>query len=125
MVLVFWAVWDEKSRDAMHVVEDVLVWSLEDGAAVVVLPVNETTRGRGWEAALDYWERHPFAFSSLIDPDQVVMRAYGILGVPMAIVVDAKGRVQEALAGPQEITLERVKTAVSAARKRPPAGGTP
>ncbi|HEY7961980.1 MAG TPA: TlpA disulfide reductase family protein [Solirubrobacteraceae bacterium] len=67
-------------------------------------------------AARDFVRRNGWRFPSLFDPEGAVYRRYGSIGLPVTVVLDARGRVHETLRGPQTWqSLERALASVARA----------
>jgi cytochrome c biogenesis protein CcmG/thiol:disulfide interchange protein DsbE len=94
VLLNTWATWCPPCRDEMPDLEAYYRKRQADG--FVVLAVNSQESA---ETVASFLEEHDFTFPVLLDPDGVVMRRYGIRGLPTSYFIDRDGVVRGVWSG--------------------------
>jgi len=89
VLLNIWATWCPPCRDEMPDLEAYYRQHQEDG--FVVLAVNSQ---EGAETVATFLEDYDFTFPVLLDPDGVVVRDYGALGLPTSFFIDREGMLR-------------------------------
>ena len=91
----FWASWCGPCREEAPALER--VWRSLDGTATVVGVDFDDRRG----AAFGFIRSHRLTYPMLSDPAGTSGPRFGFSGLPVTVVLDARGRIVETLRGPQ------------------------
>jgi cytochrome c biogenesis protein CcmG/thiol:disulfide interchange protein DsbE len=94
VLLNTWATWCPPCRDEMPDLEAYYRKRQADG--FVVLAVNSQESA---ETVAAFLEKNDFTFPVLLDPDGVVMKHYGIRGLPTSFFIDRDGTVRGVWSG--------------------------
>ena len=98
--IVFWSVISPRS---IELLDDVRAynakWGREDLAIVAINADGKQAGASGLKTLREYAERLDLIFPMLVDDGQESLGAYGVTEVPMAVVVDAGGRVSSIVRG--------------------------
>ncbi|HEX7559058.1 MAG TPA: TlpA disulfide reductase family protein [Usitatibacter sp.] len=97
LVVNFWATWCEPCRDEMPSLQRLR--EKLDGRSFDVLAVNY---GESREKVSQFLGREHVALPVLLDPEMETAKAWGVGGLPMTFLVDAKGRVRYSVFGERD-----------------------
>jgi len=89
VLLNIWATWCPPCRDEMPDLEAYYRQHQEDGFVVLAINSQESA-----ETVVVFLEEHDFTFPVLLDPGGVVMRDYGVLGLPTSFFIDREGMLR-------------------------------
>jgi len=94
VALRFWADWCRFCRDEMKAIEPIFLRLHGSGLAVLAVNVGQS------QAVAERFVRSlGISYETALDPDTVVARRYGVLGLPLTYFVDRQGRVREKVLG--------------------------
>ena len=94
-VVNFWASWCEPCREeAPHLKR----FHERNRGRVAVVGVSYTDNLRG---ARGFIRRYGWTFPNLSDPEGLAGSEYGLVGLPVTVILDADGRIAAQLRGPQ------------------------
>jgi len=97
LVVNFWATWCEPCRDEMPSLQRLR--EKLDGKSFDVLAVNY---GESREKISQFLGREKVALPVLLDPEMETAKAWGVGGLPMTFLIDAKGRVRYSVFGERD-----------------------
>jgi cytochrome c biogenesis protein CcmG, thiol:disulfide interchange protein DsbE len=97
LVINFWATWCEPCREEMPSLQRLR--EKLDGESFDVLTVNF---GESREKVSQFLGREKVALPVLLDPEKETAKAWGVGGLPMSFLVDAKGRVRYSVFGERD-----------------------
>jgi thiol-disulfide isomerase/thioredoxin len=119
VVLNFWATWCEPCRDEMPSLQRLR--AKLGNRPFDVLTVNY---GESREKISKYLGKEKIALPVLLDPDKESAREWGVGGLPMTFLIDAKGRVRYSVfgecdwsEGPSVALVEKLLAEASDARR--------
>jgi cytochrome c biogenesis protein CcmG, thiol:disulfide interchange protein DsbE len=95
VVLNFWASWCDPCREEAPVLER--TWKEYGPTRLVVLGVDSNDLG---SAGRRFAERYGMTYPLVHDGSQKLTRPYGLTGLPETFVIDRRGRILGAIAGP-------------------------
>jgi thiol-disulfide isomerase/thioredoxin len=99
VVLVnFWASWCSPCREEIPSL--VRLQKAMSGRSFRMLPIAVDNGGR--EPVRRYLNRSGISLSTLLDPQNIVGRQYGITGIPETFIVDKEGTIAKKIVGPLE-----------------------
>lgn len=94
VALRFWADWCRFCRDEMKAIEPIFLRLHGSGLAVLAVNVGQS------QAVAERFVRSlGISYETALDPDTVVARRYGVVGLPLTYFVDRQGRVREKVLG--------------------------
>jgi cytochrome c biogenesis protein CcmG/thiol:disulfide interchange protein DsbE len=88
IVLNFWASWCLPCREEAPLLEDKWREYSDQGVRFVGVVIRDTP-----DSALDFVRRFDLTYPMLFDPDQVLARDLGLVGLPQTFFIDAEGHV--------------------------------
>lgn len=94
-VVNFWASWCEPCRKEA---DDLRRFHERNRDRVSMVGVSYTDDPKG---ARDFVERYRWTFPNLSDPEGLAGSRYGLVGLPVTVILDAEGRIAKQLRGPQ------------------------
>ena len=97
LVVNFWATWCEPCRDEMPSLQRLR--EKLDGKSFDVLAVNY---GESREKVSQFLGKEKVALPVLLDPEMETAKAWGVGGLPMTFLIDAKGRVRYSVFGERD-----------------------
>ena len=97
LVVNFWATWCGPCRDEMPSLQRLR--EKLDGRSFDVLAVNY---GESREKVSQFLGRENVVLPVLLDPEMETAKAWGVGGLPMTFLVDAKGRVRYSVFGERD-----------------------
>ncbi len=90
----FWATWCGPCRAEMPTLER--IYTEENGKGFVLLAINEDDGADDLKA---YLQARKFTFPVLLDPNQEVLRQFGVDAFPTTVLVDKERRVVQVIRG--------------------------
>jgi len=94
VLLNFWATWCKPCTTEMPAMQEAFDQLKDQG--LVVLAVNELEDLPKVKAHI---QEHGHTFPVLLDPDNHVANLYGVFGLPVSVLIDQHGTVQEYIKG--------------------------
>ena len=110
VVVRFWADWCKSCAEEMPGIEK--VYNKYKDKGLVILAVNI---GQERDAVVKFGNGIKISYPVLLDPDTVVTKQYGVIGLPTTFIIDRNGIIRQKILGEagqtafEEIVLEQLK----------------
>ncbi len=88
VLLDFWASWCGPCRQSFPWMNDMQAKYRNQGFEVIAVNLDQEP-----DAAAEFLEKIPAAFSVAYDPDGITPQAYEVIGMPSAYLIDRDGRI--------------------------------
>ncbi len=125
IVLDFWATWCGPCIKGLPKVNEFAQWAAASGKPIKVFGINTMEEDEGPADRLkkvgDFWAKKAFVFSTLIDTDNEVAKAYGVQGIPFTVIISPQGTIADVHMGLSPTLLEDLKKSCEAALRDPAA----
>ena len=122
VLLVFWSDWNVASRSGLRNVDTLARWCERAENGVQIHPVHVLGKGDSageiWERVHEFWDGGEFSIASLFDPQNTLADAFGVTAVPVTVLVDRDGVIQDIGSGldPDQMNALRVQIERAAGR---------
>ena len=117
VVIDFWATWCGPCRKGLPLLQK-FADSMKDNDKVVVQPVNVWERmapADRSKAVGEFWTAQKFTMTTLLDPDNKFIDAYGFSGIPAFVVIGPDGKLAATHIGYDEKLVETLTEEVKKA----------
>ncbi|MFH1269810.1 MAG: TlpA disulfide reductase family protein [Candidatus Omnitrophota bacterium] len=88
IILFFWTTWCPYCLSQLKLLNSMYVGLLEDGVEIVSINEDEFAN-----KVPEFIKNHPLSYRILLDTDNNVARAFGVMGVPTYILINKEGRI--------------------------------
>jgi thiol-disulfide isomerase/thioredoxin len=88
ILLNFMATWCPECLASIPKLKAIYARYFEKGLIIMNINIQETPR-----IVVAYSKKHSLPYSTLLDPEGTISKSYGVLGVPVIVLIDRDGRI--------------------------------